>query len=413
MIKVRSQTSTLEKRQKKTADREEMWTLHNRKWRDPAQISSLWEEANSFDRKLFQFKTKDIFWETLAKLKVTLLVTREYEHFCVALNHSGTKPEQSFQPMPHPSGLVVNRKSKHIYIASTRNPNQLYVFKPLDRHSLDKSSDSKKIKSLHSKHKPKPLLPSNLWFFPGNLYIHDLALIKDDLYANAVTQNAIIRFKSDGGYERVWWPNCIESLKGPRFDLNYLQLNSIAAGDSIQQSFFSASTSIISRVRPGHRNFAVDGRGVVFSGQTREPIAEGLTRPHSVRIFRQKVWVDNSGYGEFGYLADGRFHPIVKLPGWTRGLCFIDNIAFVGTSRVIPKFKDYAPGLDPEKSICGIHAIDMKSGNILGQLIWPNANQIFAIDWMPDTMSHGFPFNTSRKRALEQELNLFYTWEEQ
>jgi hypothetical protein len=122
------------------------------------------------------------------------------------------------------------------------------------------------------------------------------------------------------------------------------------------------------RRRPGHLNFPVDRRGVIFSGATREPIVEGLTRPHSARLRDGVIWIDNSGYGELGRVVDGTFEPVVRLPGWTRGLSFAGDIAFVGTSRVIPRFRRYAPGLDEARSECGIHAIDVHSGKIQGSL---------------------------------------------
>src|SRR5207253_8648852 len=98
----------------------------------------------------------------------------------------------------------------------------------------------------------------------------------------------------------------------------HTQLNSIAAGSDLKNSFFSASCDRISSRRPGHKNFPVDGRGVIFSGATREPMARGLTRPHSARLHERKVWVDNSGYGEFGFIEDEQLSVISKLPGWTR-----------------------------------------------------------------------------------------------
>ena len=97
---------------------------------------------------------------------------------------------------------------------------------------------------------------------------------------------------------------------------------------------------------PGQRNYPVDRRGVIFSGATREPVVRGLTRPHSARIWRRKLWVNNSGYGEFGTAGDGAFVTVARLPGWTRGLAFAGGYAFVGVSRVIPRFSAYAPGLD-------------------------------------------------------------------
>ena len=44
-------------------------------------------------------------------------------------------------------------------------------------------------------------------------------------------------------------------------------------------SYFSASTDTVSARRPGHRNFAVNRRGVIFSGATREVSAELTNLP--------------------------------------------------------------------------------------------------------------------------------------
>src|SRR5204863_6287126 len=135
---------------------------------------------------------------------------------------------------------------------------------------------------------------------PGCLYLHDLALVGGELYGNAVGQNAVVRLSPEGRYERVWWPRSIERAGRPDFRRNYLQLNSIAAGRDLAGSFFSASAEAPSPRRPGQRHFPVDRRGVIFSGATREPVARGLTRPHSARLWQGALWVDNSGYGEVG-----------------------------------------------------------------------------------------------------------------
>src|SRR5437016_9326645 len=118
------------------------------------------------------------------------------------------------------------------------------------------------------------------------------------------------------------------SDSGPRLNRNYLQLNSIAPGKSLETSFFSASAAAPSRRRPGHLNFPVDRRGVIFAGATREVFGVGLTRPHSARLRGREVWVDNSGHGEVGRIVDDRFEPFACLPGWTRGLYFHGNLAF-------------------------------------------------------------------------------------
>jgi uncharacterized protein (TIGR03032 family) len=291
-------------------------------------------------------------------------------------------------------------------MASTRNPNQVYAFKPLS--SVLERLDMKATGQTGS-----PLMPASSAYYPGSLYIHDLALVGGQLHANAVGHNAVVRLAEGNRFERVWWPRCIEVNGSPLFSRNHIQLNSIAAGKTLTQSFFSASSDKIGRLRPGHLNYPVDGRGVIFSGATREPVCTGLTRPHSARLRGigrdQEIWVDNSGYGEVGMVRDGRLQVVSKLPGWTRGLCIVGEIAFVGTSRIIPKFTRYAPGLDPASSVCAIHAVSCKTGGLLGSLEWPYGNQIFAIDWMPASASTGFVFEAPFRKQ-KRDTALFYRY---
>lgn len=383
---------------------EALWRHHNAEWRDTAQVISLWAEAGDIDSRLIKPVVKGRWWEILSDCKATLLVTREYEHLVMAMTVRNSRPLISYMAMPHPSGLAVDRVRNVVHLASTRNPNQVYDLMPVEQ--LMHRSDVK-IEKL----KDRPLVPVRSRFFPGSLYIHDLALIGDALYANAVGQNAVVRLPENGAVERAWWPRCIETSGVPVFDRNLIQLNSIAAGTDIATSYFSASTDKISSRRPGDKNFLVDGRGVIFSGEAREAIARGLTRPHSARLLGKTLWVDNSGYGEFGRIESGKFEPVVKLQGWTRGLCFKDRIAFVGTSRVIPRFRQYAPGIELDKSVCGVHAIDTKSGRVLGSILWPSGNQIFAVEWMPSHAVTGLPFIFGRRRSPRREKLLFYAYQ--
>ncbi len=382
---------------------DELWRRDNALWRDPAETASHWSEAGKIDPSALQGKYTGKWWEIIREKKIMLIATREYEHLIMAFSYVNDKPKVSYFRLPHPSGLAFDRSNSILYTASTRNPNQIFVFQPVS--SLHHRLDTERVDISNN-----PLLPVKSYFFPGCLYLHDLAIVGGKLYGNSVGQNAVIKINDNGGYEYSWYPKCIEAASGPIFGRNHLQLNSIAAGDTIEESYFSASTDKVTARRPGHRNFTVDKRGVIFSGKTREAMARGLTRPHSARLFNGQIWVDNSGYGELGIVESGGFSPAVKLPGWTRGLCFCGDVAFVGVSRVIPRFKIYAPGLETDKSVCGIFAVDTKSGEILGSVIWPSGNQIFAVECTDNMVTQGFPFIAGVKRRQEQERALFYSF---
>ena len=384
---------------------EDLWARHSAEWRDTAQVTSFWKEAGEIDQALLKYKVKGPFFEILEKLEISLIVSREYEHLLFCLSSKNGEPAISYLPLPHPSGVAVDEKRNHVFVASTRNPNQLLEMRPLT--GFHSRQDVRVPKSSAG-----ALMVTRSLFLPGCVYMHDLALIGGVLHANAVGHNAVISIDFDQGidegFQRVWWPKCIENHKGPVFGQNHIQLNSIAAGESIAESFFSASSAGLDKLRPGDADYPVDRRGVIFSGKTREPICTGLTRPHSARLNGKQLFVDNSGYGELCLVSKGKGDPVARLPGWTRGLCIEEDIAFVGTSRVIPRFRQYAPGLDVDKSICGVHAVSLKTGKVLGSVVWPSGNQIFAVQGMVRLMSSGLPF--AMKRDAEIEKLTFYAF---
>jgi uncharacterized protein (TIGR03032 family) len=406
-------------KQKHLSHLEPRWQHHHALLRDPHEIVCQWQNAPQVDPELLRFDVRGRFWDIVEETGQTLIVTREYEHLVVALSVENGRPRVSYLHLPHPNGLAVDRRKRELFIASTRNPNMVYAFAPCDGEWS--GFRNRKRKQPHGRPSLHPvayapgstadnvglLLPLRAQYLPGCLYLHDLACIDGELYANAVGLNAVVRLPEAGGFEPVWWPRCINAKSGPRFDRNYLQLNSIGAGPTLAASYFSASAERPFARRPGHLNFPVDRRGVIFSGATREVVCRGLTRPHSVRLQGGEIWVDNSGYGEVGRVASGQFEALARLPGWTRGLYFNGNKAFVGTSRVIPRFRHYAPGLMPEKCQTGVHILSLKSGAVLASLLWPNGNQIFAIEGMDRAWSHGFPFEYPERRSSSRTTALF------
>jgi uncharacterized protein (TIGR03032 family) len=382
---------------------EARWEKHAQALRDPAQIVAQWEPAGPVDPALLRSRASAGWWDLLQELQVTLIVTREYEHLVMALSAPEGQPRISHMALPHPSGVAVDGERGEVHIASTRNPNQIYTMRP--------------VTAMHErKDRPfdpppdRPLLPVASRFLPGSLYIHDLALIGGTLHANAVGENAVVAIGCDGRARRVWWPRAIETADGPEFARNHLQLNSIAAGPDLAGSFFSASAAEITARRPGHRNFLVDGRGVIFSGATREPLVRGLTRPHSARLHDGRLWVNNSGYGEIGVADGDRFVALAALPGWTRGLAFVRHVAFVATSRVIPRFRQYAPGLDVDNSACGVHAVDTRTGQTIASIRWMAGNQIFALEAVPASLSWGLPHGAGRRAGSDHMTRLFYAF---
>jgi uncharacterized protein (TIGR03032 family) len=339
-----------------------------------------------FDQSLVAAETNGRFWETLAELGISLVVSREYEHFIVALGAPQGSPYQSVLPLPHPSGMYFDAARRELIVSSTRTPNIIFWLRLLE--GADRVSE---IVPKDMTFPEAPLfLPYRSTLLPGTLYIHEIAQVAGELMATATGHNFVARLGAAGGWERVWWPRKLDALGSEAFQQNYLQLNGIAAGASIEDSFFTAFSDSLEGAKPWKDGYGPQGKGVVFSGQTREVVCRGLTCPHSIRREGNRLWLCNSGFGELAQIFDfagpntSRATAVARLPGFTRGLGFFGDLAFVGLSRVIESYEPYAPGIDPGESRCGIAIVDRRTGDVVGSLFWPNGYQVFDVVILPN-----------------------------
>lgn len=125
-----------------------------------------------------------------------------------------------------------------------------------------------------------------------------------------------------------------------------------------------------SDVADGWRDRRRDG-GRVLAVPSGDVVASGLSMPHSPRWYRDRLWVLNSGCGEFGYvdLGSGKFEPVTFCPGYLRGMAFLGDYAIVTLSKPrhvtfhgLP-LDDRLPqrGAEPQ---CGLQIIDLRTGTV-------------------------------------------------
>lgn len=149
-------------------------------------------------------------------------------------------------------------------------------------------------------------------------------------------------------------------------------LNGLALADGVPAYVTAVSRSDAHEAWRDHRR---DG-GLVMDVRTNDVIAEGLSMPHSPRMHQGKLWLLDSGNGDFGYvdLAKGRFEPVAFCPGYARGLAFIGDFAVVGLSRPRENKTFSGLALDErlrEKNIdsrCQLQVIDLKRGDVVHAL---------------------------------------------
>ncbi|MDP2901943.1 MAG: DUF4915 domain-containing protein [Methylovulum sp.] len=120
------------------------------------------------------------------------------------------------------------------------------------------------------------------------------------------------------------------------------------------------------------RDHRSDG-GIVIDVDSNGIVAGGLSMPHSPRWHQDKLWLLNSGTGEFGHveLETGRFVPVTFCAGYMRGLCFHGDFALVGLSK--PRHNKNFSGLPLDETLksrkaearCGVQVINLRTGDIV------------------------------------------------
>ena len=203
-------------------------------------------------------------------------------------------------------------------------------------------------------------------YFTGDLDIHDVGLDKDGqpIFVNTLF-NCLARPSATKSFEAIWSPSFISRLAAE----DRCHLNGLAMVDGEPGFVTAVSESDIFNGWRGHRQ---DG-GVVINVTTNEIVCRGLSMPHSPRWHEGRLWLHNSGQGEFGYVdfKKGEFVPVAFCPGYLRGLDFINGHAVVGLS--LPRDNKTFSGLalnerlkeQKIEPIAGLYFINLKSGDVV------------------------------------------------
>lgn len=200
----------------------------------------------------------------------------------------------------------------------------------------------------------------------GDLDIHDVAVDADGrvMFVNTLF-GCLATTNERFSFSPLWKPSFVSKLAAEdRCHLNGLAME---AGKPRYVTAVS-QTDVVD----GWRDRRTDG-GCVIDVQSNESIVTGLSMPHSPRIYRDELWVCNSGTGYLGQVdrKRGTFEPITFCPGYLRGMAFVDNYAVVGLSK--PRKNKTFSGLELDKNLaakgaearCGLQVIDMRTGDVV------------------------------------------------
>lgn len=216
----------------------------------------------------------------------------------------------------------------------------------------------------------------------GNIAVHEMEYIGDELWIVNTRFSCLCTLERDTSFVPRWRPKFVTELAPD----DRCHLNGFAIVER-QPKYVTALGA--TDANADWRERKARG-GILLDVPTGEIVSHGLSMPHSPRWYRDRLWLCESGSGALGVVdpASGRFEAVALLPGFTRGLDFFGNLAFVGLSQVresalfsgIP----ITDRLRVEERWCGLAVIDIDTGQLVAFLRFEaGVQEVFAVRILP------------------------------
>lgn len=213
--------------------------------------------------------------------------------------------------------------------------------------------------------------------YTGNIHGHDLGWGTAGLWVVNTLFSSLCTLHEDYSFVPQWMPPFITELA----DQDRCHLNGMALKAGAPR-FVSAmsETDTAAGWRP-HKATS----GVIMEVPSGQVVCRDLSMPHSPRIYDNRLWVLDSGHGALTQVdtGTGKCTPVETMPGYTRGLSFCGQFAFVGLSKIreTSVFGGVPIAENRDELRCGVGVVDMMSGHTVATFQFHSGvNEIFAVE---------------------------------
>jgi uncharacterized protein (TIGR03032 family) len=218
----------------------------------------------------------------------------------------------------------------------------------------------------------------------GNIQIHEMAWGQgEELWVVNTRFSCLCTLDRSASFTPRWRPRFVTALE----PTDRCHLNGLGMRDG--RPYYV--TALGATDAPGGWRENKAHGGILMDIATGEILAQGLSMPHSPRWHAGRLWVCESGTGTLGAIDLGakRYQAVASAPGFTRGLDFAANLAFVGLSQVresavfsgIP----ITERLKETERTCGVCVVDLNTGEPIALLRFEEGVQeIFAVQVLPN-----------------------------
>jgi uncharacterized protein (TIGR03032 family) len=214
----------------------------------------------------------------------------------------------------------------------------------------------------------------------GDIDIHEMAWAGEELWFVNTRFSCLCTLDKNHSFMPRWRPPFISA-----YDLrDRCHLNGLALRDQRPKYV----TALGETDTPGGWRSNKASGGILIDVETNQIMARGLSMPHSPRWYQGRLWLLESGKGSLAYWdqAQQTLVGVAQLPGFTRGLDFWGNLAFIGLSQVRESavFSGLPLTQTLTERICGVWVVNMETGETLAFLRFEAAVQeIFGVALLP------------------------------
>jgi uncharacterized protein (TIGR03032 family) len=306
----------------------------------------------------------------LRQLGASLLVTTYQAGKLVLVRGEGDHLNTHYRSFPSPMGLALADGGARLAVGTTLQvwefrdvPDVARRLEPAGRHDAC-------------------FLPSRS-HVTGNVLIHEMAYgAGNQLWFVNTRFSCLATLDPDASFRPRWRPPFVTELEPS----DRCHLNGLAVVNG-RPKYVTAlgETNAMAGWRPNKAR-----GGLLMDVDSGAVLCRGLSMPHSPRWHGGRLWVCESGSGTLGHVdpGAGRYEAVAAVPGFTRGLDFAGDLAFVGLSQVresavfsgIP----ITERLAPEERTCGVCVVDLRRGEPVALLRFTSGVQeVFAVALLP------------------------------
>lgn len=241
----------------------------------------------------------------------------------------------------------------------------------------------KNVPALASTYPNKPNEYDNLYmpratYHTGYLALHDMGFIDNKLIAVNTLFSTLCYIDQAQSFSPFWQPPFITDLMPE--DRCHLNGMAVENGEIKYLTALGATNTM-----QGWRENKIHG-GILMEFPSGKILKEGLSMPHSPRIFDEKLYVLNSAQGELLEVnrETGHTKVLVNLGGFARGMDRIGDYLFIGVSKLRHTNEVFMNLPIANTSFAGVIAVHLPSASIAGTLEYSSSvEEIYDVKVLP------------------------------